>query len=155
MAAERCARENEETRRSASIHTHEAKCDDVQPNIDQCNETFKNRFAVKISSNKWRSYRAMVNYLEERYGRRPIEGWICSQDGDWTAPCEETWKPLITPDIQDLFDIHTYADTVAHECPNRNKGYDAYDAWTRWFYPLKHFYYEAHALEVDGVGTSV
>ena len=159
---EKSAKRAESKRRSAAISKEDMLLEGidytlVQPvfldrGVVKCNQTFYDLYNEREPVAQWKTYAAMVSHLDREYGQRPIKGWIRGPRGVWTAPQEETWKPLRTPDIQDIFDVDDFgAEVLLHN--GSRKGYDAIDAWTRWFYPLKHFFCEALRLTDDSDGN--
>jgi hypothetical protein len=142
--------ESEERIRRRVLKTAQ-QCDDVLaitvPNIATFTKAFRLAF-LECAKNpeRWASYSVMVSNLEQKYGARSICGWLHGPIQVWTAPIDENWEPKRTPDIEDIRDIHEYAlQTKA----NSRRCNDAVDAWKRWFYPLKHFYYQYHELDDD------
>jgi hypothetical protein len=127
----------EEQRRKTKITSqHCPEAFSSSPDHKSFTEAFRKSFdECEENLTRWRSYLQMVSCLEKKYGKRPIKGWT-EENKVWTAPLDETWTPLVTPDIQDMRDV----DEFAYRAKDRANVYDAVDAWERWFYPLKHFY---------------
>jgi hypothetical protein len=128
------------------------QCEEVSvssPKIEKFTEAFKLEFLeCEEHPERWGSYAAMVGDLEQKYGARSICGWLHGPSNVWTAPLDETWEPRVTPDIQDIRDVHEYANQTTKKS---RRCFDAVDAWKRWFYPLKHFFYKQFELDDDVV----
>jgi len=146
------AETDERKRRDAKIAAEEsAEVYDAWPNIFSFTAVFRIQLdELPENENRWKSYTAMVFYLEQIYGARPKNGWIQGPPNVWSAPSDETWRPRVTPSIRDIKDVEDFAHQAKD---HRRRCYDAVDAWTRWFYPLKHFFYEENDLD-DGVEKS-